>query len=600
MLSIPYALSDFYALRTEGYCYIDRTHLLPQLEQAGRQLLFLRPRRFGKTLWLSLLENYYDVAKAAAFESLFAELAIGEQPTPHHNRYFILRWDFSVVDPQGDREQIARSLHNHINATIEAFNYRYHSHLPAPIPLNPDDGIHTFQRLIAQLPQLGYPLYLLIDEYDNFANELLTSRQQGRQRYDELVAGEGVIKTVFKAVKAAASGQGLERVFITGVSPVVMSDITSGYNVVKNISQWPEFAPMCGFTGEEVATINRQIAQQHDTPPAAVDTICATMNSIMRDYYNGYRFTLEQSERLYNPTLCLYFWDEWQRRRRPPLQLLDANLAMDRNRIRYIAALPHGSQVVEQVLEPEQPLSIAALATEFGVEAMLNDPPDATFILSLLLYFGVLTIDSVDAFGEIQLTIPNQVIRSLYIDRLQQQLLNGYEDNNQRQAVAEQLYSEANMTPLADFIEQRFYTALDNRDQRWSNELTLKMTLLILLTNDLYYLPRSELSLGNGYSDLLFEVRPDKRNAPLFDLLFELKYLPLNALKLSGDELAATPREALVNHPVVAAALDSAEAQLTRYQTALQQRYPAIAWRLAPFAMVTLGTRRLVWRQPTR
>ena len=592
MLSIPYALSDFYALRTEGYCYIDRTHLLPQLEQAGRQLLFLRPRRFGKTLWLSLLENYYDVAKAAAFESLFAELAIGEQPTPHHNRYFILRWDFSVVDPQGDREQIARSLHNHINATIEAFNYRYHSHLPAPIPLNPDDGIHTFQRLIAQLPQLGYPLYLLIDEYDNFANELLTSRQQGRQRYDELVAGEGVIKTVFKAVKAAASGQGLERVFITGVSPVVMSDITSGYNVVENISQWPEFHALCGFTHHELITLSQQVATTCHLPATEGDAAV----TLMQRYYNGYRFTTEQSERLYNPTLCLYFLKYWQRRCHYPAQLLDANLAMDRNRIRYIAALPHGSQVVEQVLEPEQPLSIAALATEFGVEAMLNDPPDATFILSLLLYFGVLTIDSVDAFGEIQLTIPNQVIRSLYIDRLQQQLLNGYEDNNQRQAVAEQLYSEANMTPLADFIEQRFYTALDNRDQRWSNELTLKMTLLILLTNDLYYLPRSELSLGNGYSDLLFEVRPDKRNAPLFDLLFELKYLPLNALKLSGDEVAATPREALAHHPAVAAALDSAEAQLARYQTALQQRHPAIAWRLAPFAVVTLGTRRLVWR----
>ncbi|QEP44043.1 hypothetical protein D5085_13500 [Ectothiorhodospiraceae bacterium BW-2] len=223
-------------------------------------------------------------------------------------------------------------------------------------------------------------------------------------------------------------------------------------------------------------------------------------------------------------------------------------------------------------------------------------PSDASFIISLLVYFGVLTIQDVSPLGKLKVTIPNQVVRSLYIDRIQQQLLNGYEDNNRQQAVAEQLYTEADFEPLADFIEQRFYSVLDNRDMRWSNELTLKTTLLLLLTNDLYYLPRSELSLGGGYSDLLFEIRPDKRQAPLYDLLFELKYLSLKDLKLSAEQLNEMSREQLAELAPVKTLLDEAEGQLASYQPTLEQLFPAVAWKIKSFAVVSLGTRRLVWR----
>ncbi len=249
-------------------------------------------------------------------------------------------------------------------------------------------------------------------------------------------------------------------------------------------------------------------------------------------------------------------------------------------------------------MNPQQPLTIAALATDFGVEAMLNTPPDASFIVSLLIYFGVLTLESVTPLGELTVAIPNQVIRSLYVEQIQKQLLNGYEDNNRRERVARLLYTEGDFTPMAAFIEERFYTALDNRDMRWSNELTLKMTLLILLTNDLYYIPRSELALGGGYSDLLLEVRPDKRAAQIFDLLFELKYLPLEKVKKSAVDLATLSRAELAELPEVAQALREAEQQLARYQAILYERYPAVAWNLQPFAMVTIGLRRLVWSTP--
>ncbi|QEP42058.1 AAA family ATPase [Ectothiorhodospiraceae bacterium BW-2] len=592
MVNIPYGKGDFKRLRTDGQLYFDRTELLHALEAAGEQLLFLRPRRFGKTLWLTLLESYYDIAAADQFDPLFGDLAIGQNPTPNRNRYFMLKWNFSVIDPGGDYQQLVSRIHRHINNSIEFFSARYHDFLPEAVPIDQTDGLGSLEKLLIVAKRFNFPLYLLIDEYDNFANEVLTSREQGRQRYNELVEGEGVIKTVFKAVKAATDGLGLERVFITGVSPVVMSDITSGYNVAENISHWPEFHALCGLTAEELQPVCHQIAQHCQLPESAADEAL----SMMRNFYNGYRFCREEAQRLYNPTLTLYFLKHWQRRCRYPDELLDDNLAMDKNRLRYIAALPHGTEVIEAALNPQQSLWVAKLAQNFGVKAMLNDPPDASFIISLLVYFGVLTIQDVSPLGKLEVAIPNQVVRSLYIDRIQQQLLNGYEDNNRQQAVAEQLYTEADFEPLVDFIEQRFYSVLDNRDMRWSNELTLKTTLLLLLTNDLYYLPRSELSLGGGYSDLLFEIRPDKRQAPLYDLLFELKYLSLKDLKLSAEQLNEMSREQLAELAPVKKLLDDAEGQLASYQPTLEQLFPAVEWKLKSFAVVSLGTRRLVWR----
>ncbi|QEP45167.1 AAA family ATPase [Ectothiorhodospiraceae bacterium BW-2] len=591
-MKISYGLGHFKTLREENGLYFDRTKSLHDLEAAGRQLLFLRPRRFGKTLWLTLLESYYDIGAADQFETLFGDLAIGQNPTPNRNRYFILRWNFSMIDPGGDYQQLVSRIHRHINNSISFFSARYHDFLPETVPIDPTDGLGSFEQLLSVAKRFNFPLYLLIDEYDNFANEVLTSREQGRQRYNELVESEGVIKTVFKAVKAATDGLGLERVFITGVSPVVMSDITSGYNVAENISHWPEFHALCGLTAEELQPVCHQIAQHCQLPESAADEALA----MMRNFYNGYRFCREEEQRLYNPTLTLYFLKHWQRRCSYPAELLDDNLAMDKNRLRYIASLPHGAEVIEAALNPQQPLQVEKLVQDFGVAAMLKDPSDASFIISLLVYFGVLTIQDVSPLGKLKVTIPNQVVRSLYIDRIQQQLLNGYEDNNRQQAVAEQLYTEADFEPLADFIEQRFYSVLDNRDMRWSNELTLKTTLLLLLTNDLYYLPRSELSLGGGYSDLLFEIRPDKRQAPLYDLLFELKYLALKDLQLSAEQLNEMSREQLAELAPVKKLLDEAEGQLASYQPTLEQLFPAVAWKIKSFAVVSLGTRRLVWR----
>ncbi len=191
-MKFPYGIADFYKLITEDFFYVDRTDCIPHIEDAGAQLLFLRPRRFGKSLLLSTLENYYDVAKADEFDRLFGRLAIGRNPTPKHNQYFVLKWDFSAVDPSGDAEQIRDALHQHINNRIERFGDYYQEWLPRPIAISAGNAISSFERLLTAILPTPYKLYLLIDEYDNFANEILMGeRGASRSRYENLLRGEG-------------------------------------------------------------------------------------------------------------------------------------------------------------------------------------------------------------------------------------------------------------------------------------------------------------------------------------------------------------------------------------------------------------------------
>ncbi|MEA3644161.1 MAG: AAA family ATPase, partial [Lamprobacter sp.] len=295
-LCFPYGIANFRAIHDDGALYIDRTDRIATMETIGRQLLLLRPRRFGKSLWLSTLEHYYDLARADEFETLFGHLAIGRAPTVRRNRYFIMKWNFSAVDPVGDAKTIRDALYRHINSEIAATLTRYGDQLPVRVEIQ-DDALASFRSLLAAVGQSPHALYLLIDEYDNFANEVLVSRDRGEDRYNELVGGEGVIKTVFKVVKMAAEGGALERVFITGVSPVVMADITSGYNVAKDITLEPELADLCGFHESEIAVVLDQIIAECGLPAAQAKEAL----DLMRAFYNGYNFSLTpEGGQIYN------------------------------------------------------------------------------------------------------------------------------------------------------------------------------------------------------------------------------------------------------------------------------------------------------------
>nr|VFJ49371.1 MAG: PD-(D/E)XK nuclease superfamily protein [Candidatus Kentron sp. DK] len=589
-----YGIADYHKLITGGYFYADRTGHVATLEDAGDQLLFLRPRRFGKSLVLSMLENYYDVVRAEDFEALFGHLNIGKNPTPRHNQYFVMRWDFSMVASHGDIKAIESALHDHINACMRSFVSRYRERLPQAVEFKADNGLVAFRSAVDAVARTPYKLYLLIDEYDNFANEVMAAQMKGQDRYAELVHGEGILKTVFKNVKGLSAGQGLDKVFITGVSPVVMSDISSGYNVVKDISLRQEYHDLCGFHESEVADALEKIGAQCRL--AENDLTEALF--MMRTFYNGYRFGYGDGPLLYNPTLALYFLDEYLRDCAYPRKILDSNLAMDRNRIEYIASLPHGNDLITKALDPTDPPLISELADRFGVKDMLTATKDQPFLGSLMVYLGILTITGQDDMDRLILGIPNLVIRRLYVERIRDAILPEYEDREVSRRATYHFYASGDVAPLCDFIESRYWKVLDNRDYRWADELAVKMAFLVVLFSDTHYIMDSETAIDKGYADLSLIIRPDKRQYKLLDHLLEFKYLSLKDLKLTSEAIRAMDREEIKALPLVRGELDTANTQLARYRTDLEAAYGG-KLRLHTHAVVGVGFERLVWESET-
>ncbi|MDM8560394.1 AAA family ATPase [Candidatus Parabeggiatoa sp. HSG14] len=592
MLKFPYGNSDFYRIRTNNYFYVDRSSHIRVIEETGDQLLFLRPRRFGKSLLLSMLENYYDVAKASEFERLFGLLTIGQNPTEKHNQYFVMKWDFSVVESQDEIKGLRKSLHDHLNNQIKRFAERYQDYFSYTIEIDKDNAISSFESALIAISQTPYPLYLLIDEYDNFANDLMMGRGNANpERYKTLLSTEGSLKALFRAVKSASSGGGLERVFITGVSPVLMSDITSAYNVAKNIYFEPEFNDLCGFQETEIKTTLTQITKECGFTEDKVNQSL----DLIRTFYDGYCFSEFGSKDIYNPTLALYFFDSFQKNCRYPRQMLDDNLAMDLSKLTYLSRLPNGRAIIWQALNGTPPLVLSLLANRFGVDQMLKTTQSSQFIISLLYYLGILTLDGkTEKLRKLRFKIPNLVVRKLYVEHLFEMLLPQPEREEVR-LLAEDFYQSSNLQPVCDFIEQRYFEVFDNRDYTTANELTIKTAFLTVLFNDVWYMMDSEKTCQRRYTDLTMLIRPDFRELPLYDFILEFKYLKLSEVKLSGAEIKKLSRTELETLEPVQEKLREAKQQLFDYQTCLEKECHE-KLKLKLISVVAVGFDRLVWQ----
>jgi hypothetical protein len=343
--------------------------------------------------------------------------------------------------------------------------------------------------------------------------------------------------------------------------------MTSGYNVGENIYLKAAFNDLCGFTEAEIAAVLARMAAEGGSwsPADALET--------MRTFYNGYCFSETGGERLYNPTLSLYFLKALQTEGGYPQEMLDENLAMDRGKLAYIAQLPHGEAVLIQALNGAAGVIIPRLARRFGVADVLDAVKDQPFMASLLYYFGVLTFAGRGVLGKAILQIPNLVARSLYVERLRELWLPTYEDRQTIPRLAETVYLQGDLAPLVDFIEQRYFPILSNRDYRWTNELLVKMAFLTLLFDDRLYMMVSETEVDHGYIDLSLIVRSDMRRFQALDLLLEFKYVSLKDLKLSGEQVRELSREALAGLPKVEEALQAAAEQARRYGANLRERY---------------------------
>jgi hypothetical protein len=589
-MKFPYGICDFYDVITENYFYVDRTDKISLIEETGKYLLFLRPRRFGKSLVLSMLENYYDVAKAKEFEQLFGTLKIGKTPTPRHNQYLVMNWDFSAVDSTGSAEDIRQRLHDHINGCIEHFKACYKDFLADDIELHPTNALRSLQSVLAAIKGTSHKLYLLIDEYDNFANEvMMAGKSDSRDRYEALIQGEGALKAVFKAVKTGTKGLGIDRIFITGVSPVVMSDISSGFNIAENIYLTPKFNDLCGFWEAEILTALQQIAKECGFDEEQVNEALA----MMRVFYNGYCFFYDEKSKLYNSTLALYFLKYLHNNCQYPRQILDDNLAMDRGKIIYISQLPHGEQVISEVLNEEKPFAIDQLSNRFGVNDILTGTKDTPFMASLLYYFGILTFDGYTASGELILKIPNLVMRKLYVEQLQDLFLPEWTAKEQVRRITQAFYQTGNLHPLCEFLTESYFKVFNNRDYSWTNELTIKTAFLTLLFNDTFYIMDSETALRRRYADLTMILRPDMRRYQLLDFLIEFKYIKLKKLNLTAEQLKQLSDDELTAKEIVKEKLAESESQLKTYRQTLQSHY-GNQLRLHCYSVVAVGYERII------
>ncbi len=601
-MKIPYGIADFYALRAEEYLYVDRTDRIGVIEELGKNLLFLRPRRFGKSLWMRTLACYYDLRYASEHDRLFAGLAIGKDATPLAHRYFVLDWDFSDLDPDppplgrdisslSRTQRIGDEIHRYLNSSVKSFLSDFREHLPVTVDVEPD-AFSTLKNLLAAIRRTPYRLYLLIDEYDNFANEVMTSDTAA---YHDLVHADGPFKRLFKWVKRAMAGQGLDRFFITGVSPVVMSDVTSGMNVAENVYLYGELNDLCGFTGGEVLGLLEELHAEKAAAEPRWNVDAARQMS--RDWYNGYRFATGARAAIYNPTLVLYFLKHLQRTGTYPRQMLDSNLAADEGKLDYIAQVTAGQDAVIDLIRKQRPLEVRQLQDRFTLRAMLErSAQDASFLGSFLFYFGMLTLRQEETAEQtLELVVPNEVVRGLYVERIRQILMPLGVSRTAADATFFAFLRSGEIEPLLDFVEATIFPTFSNRDAIWADELTIKTIFLTLLWNDVSHIVHSEPELDHRYADLCLLRRADARGSSLWDLLLELKHLPLKKLGMSGKQVKAAKREDLVLLEPVREALDEAEAQLEDYRRTLGKRYGK-ALKLRAWAVVALGFERLVVR----
>ncbi len=516
---IPYGDADFKRIRLTGSLYVDKTRFLRRLERV-RFAVLIRPRRFGKSCWISLLEHYYDRTRGDAFDTVFGGTDIARQPTDERNRYVVLRFNFSAFNDT--LKMLERNFEEYCRLEIRHALERNPDLFPEPALeriLAPDFVAGILNELFAYAGDHGVALYVLIDEYDNFANTILA--HHGEAAYRGITHGGGFYRNFFATLKAGAerSDGGIARLFITGVSPITLDDVTSGFNIGENISLDADFNELLGFTEPEVRGLletYRDLGVLDHDVDEALDT--------MRDWYDGYRFAASAQRSVYNTDMVLYYLSKSIPNRPPPDYLIDMNVRVDYGKLRHLLVvgrqlngnfdlLRHvaGEERVACDIQPGFPLERLTRRENF---------------LSLLHFFGLLSIREV-ADGRPVLAIPNQTVRRLLYGFLR----DAYDDVGTFAVdlfAFDQLMSAmANAgawRPVFEFLRDAVAAQTGIRDYI-AGEKVLQGFLAAYLSVCPYFVFRSEAELGKGYADIALEPLLARYPHLRRGYLIELKYV---------------------------------------------------------------------------
>ena len=439
---IPYGVSNFVEVVEQNQYYVDKTIYLPLLEEQPSNLFFIRPRRFGKSIFLSMLRAYYDIAQREKFDKRFGNLWIGSRPTRLQGTFQILFLDFSRAS--GGSGTLAENFDRYCCMVMDLFGMSYESYyfpgFAQEMKAQPD-FVSKLNYLNLHAAETGAHLYLIIDEYDNFTNQLLTAYND--PLYEEVTTNDSFLRTFFKVIKAGIGEGSIRTCFCTGVLPVTMDDLTSGYNIAEILTLEPNFLNMLGFTYEETETYLRYVLDKYSTGQERFDEIWQLIVS----NYDGYRFR-PNGDRLFNATILTYFFKKFAANAGSiPDELVDENLRTDINWIcRLTLSLDNAKAMLDAlVIDDELPYNVADLASKFNKKKFF----DKEFYPISLFYLGMTTLK--DKFVT---TLPNMTMRSVYMDYYNQ--LNKIEGNAQRYVPVYRYYdSNRSLEPLVqNYFEQ--------------------------------------------------------------------------------------------------------------------------------------------------
>ena len=516
---IPYGMQNFEDVIKEDCYYVDKTPFIEQIEESNKYFFFIRPRRFGKTLTLSMLENYYDINKKDKFDEIFGKLYIGQNPTPEHNTYLIIHLNFAEV--AAGLDDYKDGLDNHCRLVFNFFCDIYAHILPA----NTKEGMEKLTDAVSQLrflcqkcQEVGKKIYLFIDEYDNFTNMIL-AHEEHLMRYRNQTHGEGYLRQFFNTIKGAA-GNTLGRVFVTGVSPVTMDDLTSGFNIGTNYSLSPKFNEMTGFTEEEVREMldyYRSVLPFNHTTDELI--------KVMKPWYDNYCFAVKSYGKttMYNSVMVLNFISNYiDNEYDIPDSMVETNIRIDYDKmrmlIRHDKEFAHDASIIQQLVT--QGFVIGTLNENFPAER-INDPDN---FLSLLFYFGMVTIDGTYK-GETKFIIPNEVVR----DQMYTYLLDTYKENDlvydrySKGKLESKLAYDGQFKPYFEYIADCLKKYSSQRDKQKGEAFVHGFTLAMTSQNK-FYRPISELDNDGGYADIFLSPLCDIYKDMVDSYIIELKY----------------------------------------------------------------------------
>lgn len=546
---IPYGVSDFMDIIQRNQYYVDKTMYLPMLEDEADALFFIRPRRFGKSLFISMMQAYYDIGMRDRFQELFGNLWIGSHPTEYQGQFQILYLDFSKIG--GDITELKENFNTYCNDCIDNFIEKYQKYYPERVVekvLKAETAARKLNLIGIASEKEKSPLYLIVDEYDNFTNVVLN--EHGEKVYRALTHASGFYREIFKVFKGMFS-----RIFMTGVSPVTLDDLTSGFNIGWHISTKPSFNQMLGFSTEDV----REMIEYYKTSgKIQADYDTDTIIGNIKPWYDNYCFSADAlltQSKVFNCDMVLYYIRNYMENGKSPAQMIDPNTKTDYNKMKKLLQLDkldgNRKGVLYKIAEEGE--IVSTLATSFPASA-LTDP---NIFISLLFYYGMLTIKGTRG-DKMIFCIPNNNVRKQYYEYLLEQ----YEEK-----------SPLNTSKLTDYYYDMAY------DGKWregllfmadayakvssvrdsiEGERNLQGFFMAYLNLNNYYYTAPELELNHGYCD--FFLLPDLTHYETkHSYIIELKMLPKKVFNAVADNGKMTKAEEQ---------WEKAVEQINRYATA--------------------------------